>query len=399
MAILPVFTNEEFRRINMIAEAGEFDKAVEAADEFLNSHPDSAEGYFMRLLCAFGVTYIHEGDEFVPTVNRMQVKSIYSDENYKKAMELSDENLKNVIDRETDKIAEIQKNVLSIVQKETPYDVFICYKQTDADGERTKDSVLASEVYEQLKREGFKVFFAEVSLESKAGQAYEPYIFGALNSAKVMLVIGTSADNMNAPWVKNEWSRFMSFTEEGKELIPCIYEMDSYDLPEAFAHLPIMDMSKIGFISEIVRIIRKRTAKVNPLDVKKINGIEVSNSDITVYNKGRKTAFATRGDASLEFKDFTRAISFYDKALKMDGLMGDVILHRLMALSKVSTKQEFREKIIAQAKEDIESDNGSALKALRRIETLEWEKIHKYGNGESREFVTSLREEIQSMGH
>ncbi|MCQ2518335.1 MAG: hypothetical protein MJ119_06175 [Lachnospiraceae bacterium] len=68
-------------------------------------------------------------------------------------------------------------------------------------------------------------------------------------------------------------------------------------------------------------------------------------------------------------------------------------------MSKVSTKQEFREKIIAQAKEDIESDNGSALKALRRIETLEWEKIHKYGNGESREFVTSLREEIQSMGH
>ena len=78
----------------------------------------------------------------------------------------------------------IQKGILAISQKEDPFDVFICYKETDAHGRRTQDSVLANDLYHQLTQEGFKVFFSRITLEDKLGTAYEPYIFAALNSAK-----------------------------------------------------------------------------------------------------------------------------------------------------------------------------------------------------------------------
>ena len=64
--------------------------------------------------------------------------------------------------------------------------------------------------------EGFKVFYAAISLEDKLGSAYEPCIFAALNSAKVMLAIGTKPEYFNAVWVKNEWSRFLKLIAGGE---------------------------------------------------------------------------------------------------------------------------------------------------------------------------------------
>ena len=84
--------------------------------------------------------------------------------------------------------------ILAVSKNEKPYDVFICYKETDEKGERTIDSVLAYDIYEALTAKGMNVFFARVTLEDKLGRQYEPYIFAALNSAKVML---PSVQNMS----------------------------------------------------------------------------------------------------------------------------------------------------------------------------------------------------------
>ena len=101
------------------------------------------------------------------------------------------------------------------------------------------DSVIANDIYHQLKQEGFKVFYAAISLEDKLGKEYEPYIFSALNTAKVMLALGTKPEYFNAVWVKNEWSRFLKIMKKdrSKLLIPCYRDMDPYELPEEFAHL------------------------------------------------------------------------------------------------------------------------------------------------------------------
>ena len=111
--------------------------------------------------------------------------------------------------------------------------------------------MLANDLYHQLTQEGFKVFFARITLEDKLGTAYEPYIFAALNSAKVMVVLGTKPEYFNAVWVKNEWSRYLALVKNSggkKMLIPAYKDMDPYDLPEEFSHLQAQDMGKLGFI-------------------------------------------------------------------------------------------------------------------------------------------------------
>ena len=112
--------------------------------------------------------------------------------------------------------------------------MFICYKETDNVGNRTVDSVLAYDLYNELTKEGYKVFFSRITLEDKIGTAYEPYIFAALNSAKIMIVLGTKPEYFNATWVKNEWSRYLTLAKKSngkKILIPAYKDMDPYDLP------------------------------------------------------------------------------------------------------------------------------------------------------------------------
>ena len=75
---------------------------------------------------------------------------------------------------------------------------------------------MAQDLYYQLVQEGYKVFFSRITLEDKIGMAYEPYIFAALNSAKVMVVVGTKPEYFNAVWVKNEWSRFLKLIKSNK---------------------------------------------------------------------------------------------------------------------------------------------------------------------------------------
>ena len=60
----------------------------------------------------------------------------------------------------------------------------------------------------------YRVFFAKITLEDKLGEQYEPYIFSALNSAKVMLVVGTRKEYFEAVWVKNEWRPFLCIKQK-----------------------------------------------------------------------------------------------------------------------------------------------------------------------------------------
>ena len=110
-----------------------------------------------------------------------------------------------------------------------------------------------------LTANNYRVFFARISLEDKLGTAYEPYIFAALNSPRIMLAVGTEYEYYNAVWVKNEWGRFLSIMSKDKNtvLIPCYKNIDAYDIPKEFKHLQAQDMGKVGAMQDLLREIRK----------------------------------------------------------------------------------------------------------------------------------------------
>ena len=123
------------------------------------------------------------------------------DANFEMVMENADSVARSVYREQAKAIEEIRKGIIEVSSKEEPYDIFICYKETAENGERTLDSVLAQDIYDTLTDKGYRTFFARITLEDKLGMEYEPYIFAALNSAKIMLTIGTDYEYFNAVWV------------------------------------------------------------------------------------------------------------------------------------------------------------------------------------------------------
>ena len=294
-----------FNRANRLRIASEFDRAAGIYESIIAEFPTEAEAYWGLCLCKYGIEYVDDPKtaEKIPTCHRTSFESIFNDSNYNQAISYSDSVAKGVYESEAKAIDALQKDILSIVNKEKPFDVFICYKETDELGNRTVDSVLAQDIYDHLTDRGFKVFFARITLEDKLGQEYEPYIFAALNSAKVMLAIGTNSEYYNAVWVKNEWSRYLSFmqNDRSKILIPCYRDVDPYDMPSEFKNLQGQDMGKLGFVQDLTRGI----AKI----------IRGSAEKPAVTASVPTGALTKRGYFFLEDGDFKSADEYFDKAL------------------------------------------------------------------------------------
>ncbi|MBR3620783.1 MAG: hypothetical protein IKN56_04685, partial [Clostridia bacterium] len=146
-----------YDRANHFRRNNEFDKAMGIYETILNEDPSDAEAYWSLVLCRYGIEYVEDPatHKRVPTVNRAQYTSVLADEDYKSAIANADALQKTIYEEEARAIDEIQKGILEISQKEEPFDVFICYKETGADGRRTVDSVRATELYHELVKEGF----------------------------------------------------------------------------------------------------------------------------------------------------------------------------------------------------------------------------------------------------
>lgn len=245
-------------RANAFRLRNEFDKAIVTYENIVNEFTDDSEGYWGLVLSKYGIEYIDDPKtgRKIPTCHRVNARAILDDIDYKNAIKYSDVLVTKLYEEEAKEIDRLQKEILKLSQKEEPYDIFICYKETDQSGKRTIDSVIAQDIYNNLINEGYKVFFSRITLETKLGREYEPIIYAALNSSKVMLIIGTRPEYFNAVWVKNEWSRFISMITESNEkkyLIPCYKDIDAYDLPEELVSYQCQDLNKLGYMQDLLR--------------------------------------------------------------------------------------------------------------------------------------------------
>ena len=345
-----------YDRANHFRRNNDFDKAMGIYENILNEDNTDAEAYWSIVLCRYGIEYVEDPvtHKRIPTVNRAQFTSTFDDEDYKSAIKYADAHQKELYEKEANAINEIQKGILAISGQEEPFDVFICYKETDEYGRRTQDSVLATELYHELTREGFKVFFSCITLEDKLGVAYEPYIFAALHSAKVMVVLGTRPEHFNAVWVKNEWSRFLALIKNGakKTLIPAYRDMDPYDLPEEFSHLQAQDMSKLGFMHDLTHGIKK----IVKTDAPQATVIETIAASATVTNI---TPLLKRTFMFLEDGEFDRADDFCEQVLNQDPENAQAYVGKLMVDLRVNRQND-----LANCVEPFENNNNYQ-KAIR----------------------------------
>ena len=339
---VPHFDNEKkatfFRRANDLRLKCEFDKASGVYETIVTEFPNEAEAYWGLVLCKYGIEYVDDPKtkKKIPTCHRTQFSSIFEDHDYLAAIRNADAVAREVYKREANAISKLQSAILEISSKEDPFDVFICYKETDERGGRTADSVLAQDIYDELTSAGYKVFFARRTLERRLGSEYEPYIFAALHSAKVMLHVTTNKANSDSVWVKNEWARYLSLIAEGqkKVLIPCYKGMNAYDLPEEMKNLQAQDMDKLGSMQDLIYGIKKI---IKPAG--RVTTTEVEKEESFVSDTGYD-ALIRKGHTYLKNHKMEQAKRCFEKAIEATELCGDAYLGILLCEYQLESLEE-----------------------------------------------------------
>ena len=192
-------------------------------------------------------------------------------------------------------------------------------------------------MYDALTAKGYRVFFARITLEDKLGQEYEPYIFAALNSAKIMLAFGTDYEYYNAVWVKNEWSRYLKLmaSDKTKHLIPCYKGLDAYDMPKEFAKLQAQDMGKVGAMQDLLRGIEKiLPRKMQVVEKETILVQATVSAGVPVEINGGNSAgnLLKRGRLALENQNWRDAERHFDEVLNLDAEYAEAYMGKCCAL-------------------------------------------------------------------
>ena len=372
-----------FNRASRLLRNCEFDKATGVFESIVAEFPEEAEAYWGLVLCKYGIEYVDDPNtgKKIPTCHRSSFDSVEDDANFEQACENTDAVARRVYRDEARHIEELRQAILEISGKEEPYDVFISYKDRDENNERTLDSVIAQDIYKELTNEGYRVFFSRISLEGKLGVEYEPYIFAALNSAKVMIVVGTDYENFDAVWVKNEWSRFLKLSASGQKkiLIPVYRDMDAYDMPKEFRKLSAQDMSKVGAMQDLVRGVEKLLGKKYDETQKTIKETPVINQS----GGPNVTALLDRGSMALEDGEWEQATKYYDQVLNMDSRCAEAYLGLAMAEAHCENIASFEESY---------KSNYAALQNNKHLV-----RAKKFANPKLAEWFSRLDKEIEDL--
>ena len=375
---IPVLNSEKktnlFNRANRLRLNSEFDKAASIYASITAEFPQESEAYWGLCLCKYGIEYVDDpvtGNK-VPTCHRTVMTSIIDDNDYFQAIQYADVKSRPVYETEAKRIDDIQREILQIVKNESPYDVFICYKESDEYGDRTEDSVIAYEIYESLSEKGLKVFFARVTLEEKLGQQYEPYIFAALQSSKVMIVIGTRYEYLDAVWVKNEWSRFLDMmrNDRSKKLIPCYRGIEIDELPKEFHRLQALDLSKLGWLQDLTRGVEKLCGKEKPAIAKS-----------TVGQTTKEYGYLDRAYMYLEDGLWEKADFYADRELNNNPHSSKAYQAKMMADLHVKQLYDIRKKDIL------------------LFENTNYQKALQYADGVDRDELETIEKELTDRSH
>lgn len=88
------------------------------------------------------------------------------------------------------------------------FDVFISFKNTDANGERTQDSFMAEELYYALKERNINAFYSNISISERGEHRFGKMIHEAIEQCSIFVAVGTSVENFESEWVEYERESF-----------------------------------------------------------------------------------------------------------------------------------------------------------------------------------------------
>ena len=143
-------------------------------------------------------------------------------------------------------------------------EVFISYVESDEHGRRTKDSIVAHDIYNKLENANINTFYQYVSVSELVGDDFEKGCAEAIERARVVVVVGASKENFEQLLEKNVDSY------AGKMIMPVYYGMNAYDIPKELVNLQAMNYESIGSVNDLVKNVLQalgRSAEIDTVDL------------------------------------------------------------------------------------------------------------------------------------
>lgn len=158
----------------------------------------------------------------IPLIHDVKDSKLEGNTNYKQALEYeTSEEKKDYYKAFAESVNKVLATYELIDQdsydKDYAYDCFICIKQSNLNGKGNTDDfdwLLKNDLFGELKKVGVKSFLADKVLRTdmpKGSTDYNAFIMYALQVSKVLLFVCSNGDYAQTPWVKNEYTRFISY--------------------------------------------------------------------------------------------------------------------------------------------------------------------------------------------
>ena len=175
------------------------------------------------------------------------------------------------------------------------YDVFISFKNLDADGNRTEDSFIAERLYELFKEQGLNVFYSNKVLNELGAASYKKEIEEALENSSVLVSVATKKEFLESQWVAYERESFHNDILSGRKVKACIVPflkgITGLDVPRSLRNYQTFQIgiSSNGEVVDFVKKFLKSEDKKESFNYHKEEISLITGKHLSSYNAENKS--------------------------------------------------------------------------------------------------------------
>ena len=139
-------------------------------------------------------------------------------------------------------------------------DTYLCYVEYDDAGRRTKDSIIAQDIYQKLESRNIKTFYSRISAPDSSVEQFERACHAALHAAKTVLVLGTQKAHFES--LLQKYAEYF----KGKVVIPVFADMDASEIPKEISAIQALDYNKVGAEADLIKSLLNALGRTEEID-------------------------------------------------------------------------------------------------------------------------------------
>ena len=143
-------------------------------------------------------------------------------------------------------------------------EVYICCKESNVQGGRTKDSIIAEELYKKLSNHKINIFCERQSAPTLFGDDLQAANYQAIYHAKIVLLVGTTSENFD--FLLSKYNKY--FGE--KTVVPVYADVRPENLPHSLSRVQALNFNSIGAETDLLHRISILLGKEKEVDLKEI---------------------------------------------------------------------------------------------------------------------------------